>query len=251
VSVTPGSIGFHDVPYHSGEPYSGTDWTSVRNTSNVEWTTQTFGVNPNANALRWSTTYNFRFDANIAPVSGDVQIGLFRSGGNATAVGLPVPGSFGLPTPYCFGDGSGTACPCGNAGAVGSGCAHSLNPAGASMSGAGLPRISADSFVLTVTGMPDGPGLYFQGDAIAGGGSGFAFGDGLLCATGAILRLGVKFAVGGTSSFPGVGDPTLSVAGGTVAGDVRFYQKWYRDAGAFCTSATYNLTSAIQLTWVP
>jgi hypothetical protein len=251
VQVAPASIGFHDVPYHSGEPYSGTDWTQVRNTSNVEWTTDTFTVNQNANALRWSTTYNFRFDANIAPVSGDIEIGLFRSGGTATAVGVPVPGSFGLPTPYCFGDGSGTACPCANNGAAGNGCAHSLNAAGANLAGSGLPRISADTFVLTTTGMPSGPGLYFQGDAIAAGGNGFAFGDGLLCASGAIIRLGVKFAVAGTSVYPDVGDPTLSVAGSCVAGNTRFYQKWFRDAAPFCTVATYNLTSAIQITWVP
>ncbi len=251
VTVTPGSIDFHDVPYHSGEPYSSTDWTSARNVSNIEWSTDTFAANANANALRWSTTYNFRFDANIAPVSGDIEIGLFRSGGNATAVGVPIPGSYGLPTPFCFGDGSGAACPCGNAGLAGNGCAHSQNPAGANLSGAGLPRISADSFVLTTTGMPNGPGLYFQGDTQAAGGNGVSFGDGLLCASGTITRLGVKFSIAGVSSFPGVGDPTLSVSGSVAIGDTRQYQQWYRDAFVFCSPSNFNLTNAVQVTWVP
>jgi hypothetical protein len=30
---------------------------------------------------------------------------------------------------------------------------------------------------------------------------------------------------------------------------VRVYQVWYRNAVDFCTSATFNLTGAIALTW--
>jgi len=78
VQVTNAS--FHDVDYHSGEPYSGTDWPAVVTGGSVSWATDSFNSNPNANAIRWSTMYNFRFDANSAPVTGQATLGLFKSG---------------------------------------------------------------------------------------------------------------------------------------------------------------------------
>jgi len=78
-----------------------------------------------------------------------------------------------------------------------------------------------------------------------------SFGDGLLCASGTIQRLGVKFSTGGTSAYPGVGDPSLSVAGALVAGDTRYYQQWYRDALVFCTANTFNLTNGVSMSWAP
>jgi hypothetical protein len=29
------------------------------------------------------------------------------------------------------------------------------------------------------------------------------------------------------------------------------YQVWYRNASAFCTPATFNLTNGLRVTWVP
>jgi hypothetical protein len=85
------NIGFHDVDYHSGEPYDGTDWTSAvvtnTNPNEVVWTTEPHSVNPNANALRWGTLYNFRFDANVAPIYSGVTIDLFLPGTPAGASG--------------------------------------------------------------------------------------------------------------------------------------------------------------------
>jgi hypothetical protein len=78
--TTVSSTGFHDVDYHSGEPYSGTDWTPTVSGSSVSWATQPFGTNPNANAIRWSTMYNFRFIANAPPTIGGVTLGLFKPG---------------------------------------------------------------------------------------------------------------------------------------------------------------------------
>jgi len=80
------NIGFRDVDYHSGEPYDDTDWTSVADPSSrwVSWFTDDFATNPNANALRWSTMYNFRFDADSPPQPTIAEIGMFRSGGPAS-----------------------------------------------------------------------------------------------------------------------------------------------------------------------
>lgn len=79
--MTISNIGFHDVDYHSGEPYSGTDWAATVSENTITWSTDDFATDSNANALRWGTLYNFRFDANRAPVNtGDVTIGYFRPG---------------------------------------------------------------------------------------------------------------------------------------------------------------------------
>lgn len=77
--------GFHDVPYHSGDGvggvnYDGTDWAQSTSGGAVSWSTSTFAANANANALRWGTMYNFRFDANTAPTMVNATLGLFKSG---------------------------------------------------------------------------------------------------------------------------------------------------------------------------
>ena len=46
----------------------------------VSWSTETFDQNPDANALRWGTLYNFRFDADVPPTTGEARIGLFEPG---------------------------------------------------------------------------------------------------------------------------------------------------------------------------
>jgi hypothetical protein len=82
VPVAPGAtvqnIGFHDVDYHSGEPYSLDDWPGENTGDSIRWATTPYNVNPNANALRWGTLYNFRFDVNFAPATGVVTLGLFK-----------------------------------------------------------------------------------------------------------------------------------------------------------------------------
>ena len=46
----------------------------------MEWSTQTESANPNANAVRWGSLYNFRFDADRPPESVSATIGLFKAG---------------------------------------------------------------------------------------------------------------------------------------------------------------------------
>ena len=65
------NIGFHDVTYRNGDgvgnvDQTGTDWSGVVLAGTITWAAQTPVQNPNANAIRWGTTYNFRFDANVA-----------------------------------------------------------------------------------------------------------------------------------------------------------------------------------------
>ncbi len=161
---------------------------------------------------------------------------------------LPAPAA----TAFCFGDGGGTACPCGNNGAAGAGCANSINAAGATLSATGLASIAADSFVLAGSGMPNSSALYFQGTTQAASGAGTAFGDGLRCAAGSVIRLGTTLNVAGASTYPNaIGTIPVSIKGANTPGATRTYQVWYRNASAFCTPSTFNLTNGLSTTWLP
>jgi hypothetical protein len=158
--------------------------------------------------------------------------------------------------PYCFGDGSGTACPCdpGQAGPIGSGCLNS-GGSGARLEARGNPSVNLDSITLRVAGtLPTAIGLLFQGNGQQAGGLGGTFGDGLLCVNQNIVRLGVRQASGGLLSFGyGVpGDPTIAAQGQVpMGGATRYYQHWYRDPLPFCTASTFNLTNAVRIDWIP
>lgn len=150
---------------------------------------------------------------------------------------------------FCSGDGSGASCPCGNSGAPGNGCANTVQSAGANLASTGSAYIGADDYVLVGSGMTNGSVLYFQGTA---GSSGSAFGDGLRCATGSIVRLGAKTNVAGASSYPEPFDAPVSVRGGIVGGtQTRTYQAWYRNVAPFCTPAGFNLTNGLSVIWSP
>ncbi len=153
-------------------------------------------------------------------------------------------------TNFCPGDGTGTACPCANESAVGAdeGCLSSLGTGG-KLRGSGSSSLSADTVVLTGTQMPNSSALYFQGTSQQSGGAGASFGDGLRCAGGTIVRLGTKANAAGASQYPEVGDPSVSVRGLVGAPGTRVYQVWYRNAAAFCTASTFNLSNGIEVTW--
>ncbi len=247
--------------------FSGTLWASPGGDFSATATSST--TVSGIGAYTWPSTSTFVADAQsylnapagnfgwfvIIPTGGPAK--RFASRENSSASLRPVltvdytpPNPF---PPFCFGDGSGTACPCGNAGLGGNGCANSSHPNGANLTASGTASISADTLVIQGSGMSSVGGvLYFQGTGQQAGGAGLAFGDGLFCAGGTIVRLGVKFNVGGASQFPGVGDPSLSIQGlVTIPGTVQNYQGWYRDSTAFCTPATFNLTNGVTATWGP
>lgn len=151
-------------------------------------------------------------------------------------------------TPFCFGDGMGTLCPCANTGPAGGGCLNSLGTGGA-LHASGSASVILDTFVLIGGGMPNGTALYFQGTLPQSGGLGTVFGDGLRCAAGTIIRLGTKTNVAGASQYPAAGDQSVSVRGLVASPGIRTYQVWYRNAAAFCTPSTFNLTSGWQVSW--
>lgn len=79
--TTVSNVGFHDVDYHSGEPFDNEDWLISEGSTDVIWDSpQPFTRNPNTNALRWGTMYNYWFTADAAPEMGDATLGLFKPG---------------------------------------------------------------------------------------------------------------------------------------------------------------------------
>jgi hypothetical protein len=150
---------------------------------------------------------------------------------------------------YCPGDGtSSPACPCGNSGASGHGCANSVNSSGALLTLTGTTSTVADTVVLQVSGVPNSVVCTFL--QAAAGNYPAVFGDGLRCMSGTIIRLKSVAASNGVASFPAPGDPAVSVKGLVpVDGGSRVYQVSYRDPAAFCTSATFNISSAVVINW--
>jgi len=56
-------------------------------------------------------------------------------------------------------------------------------------------------------------------------------------------------ASGGNIRFPEAGGLRVYTTGLVTGYSDRFYQFWYGDAAAFCTSATFNTTNALKVLW--
>lgn len=99
--------------------------------------------------------------------------------------------------------------------------------------------------------MPNNGALYFQAANLAFGGSGFVFGDGVKCVNGPFVRLHTRLNVGGASSYPASGEPSISVKGAITIAGTRHYQIHYRNSAAFCTPATFNDSNGVSVQWAP
>ena len=101
------NIDFHAPPQEPGwandgtqnnEGYSSTPWTVTQDATSITWNTETFAQNQNANAIRFGTLYNFRFDADQAPNPTDGTVGFFKTGGPMPVL-IDAPGNVPTPSP--------------------------------------------------------------------------------------------------------------------------------------------------------
>jgi hypothetical protein len=122
---------------------------------------------------------------------------------------------------------------------------------GGTLRATGVPSLAHDTLLLRGADMPDSFALYFQGTGTVNGTAGQAFGDGLRCVGGAVVRLGTRLNVGNQSQYPGAGGVAVSVRGAVTAPGQRFYQVWFRNAASFCTPSTFNLTNGLSVVWAP
>jgi hypothetical protein len=197
------------------------------------------------------------FTLNTSPDTNGTNLGFSQTGKLVTRLGLVSTGQAvavldvgSTPsTTFCTGDMVGVDClGCGNNGAAGRGCANSSFAGGGLLVNSGISSISADSMTLKASDIP-GPGLFFQS---TGTGLISPFGDGMLCASVGIVRMGVVFPDGfGVATYPGGLTPAPISSFGATPGSPRHYQCWYRDAVAFCTAATFNTSNGVSLTWMP
>ena len=103
------NIEFHAPPQEPGwsndgtfnnQGYSGTPWTVNQGPDSITWSTETFAQNQNANAIRWGTLYNFRFDADQPPQNANATVGYLKTGSPMTvAIQAPAGGATATPTP--------------------------------------------------------------------------------------------------------------------------------------------------------
>ncbi|HKP02325.1 MAG TPA: hypothetical protein VJU77_03100 [Chthoniobacterales bacterium] len=109
-AITLSNVGFHAPLNHPGFPNDGTQgdagfsnapWSSNQTAAEIAWSSETFVQNQNANAIRWGTLYNFRFDSDRSPLFGMATIGFFKTGTPAM-VGIVGPNACNVspsPTP--------------------------------------------------------------------------------------------------------------------------------------------------------
>jgi hypothetical protein len=126
--VNVSNIGFHAPPQHPGwandgtfnnQGYSNAPWSVTQNPDSITWNTETFAQNQNANAIRWGTLYNFRFDADQPPQTASATVGFFKTGSpmmvaiQAPAGGTPTPTptATATPTPTATATATTTATP--------------------------------------------------------------------------------------------------------------------------------------------
>ncbi|MFT7670803.1 MAG: hypothetical protein ACI8X5_003516 [Planctomycetota bacterium] len=146
--------------------------------------------------------------------------------------------------PYCFGDGTGTTCPCSNPGGIGEGCRNSSG-GGATLVGSGAANLSGDTFTLSVSGAPaNKPGIFFQGTVQLSA----PVGDGILC-----LNSTLRYSVNITDALGETSQTGFGV--NAIAGQTLNYQFWYRDPdNAFTTfglpcDGQFNFTGAWRVPW--
>jgi hypothetical protein len=96
-SAVVSNVEFRSVSYHDGDGmnsvnFDNAPWTTQRANNAFTWSTKPMSVSQNANALRWGTLFNFRFDADVAPdLSGSAQIGLWKTPNTSLSVTAQVP----------------------------------------------------------------------------------------------------------------------------------------------------------------
>ena len=254
--VTVTNVGFHDVTHRGGDGYGGvdqdgTDWVGTVSGGLLTWATTPFATNPNANAIRWGTTYNFRFDADAPPTVDTIGIGTFK-GAALVETTAAIPTESLSVDAYCYGDAaSPVACPCANAGTFQHGCDNSSATGGARAFASG--SLSPDQLVITSSGeRPTAFSLFLQSSSFA---VAVPYGDGLRCLTGTLKRIAAKNAVGGTVSYPegaelGIRARSAALGDTIPPGGVRYYQVVYRDAiSTFCPPNTFNASNALAIVW--
>ncbi len=187
-----------------------------------------------------------------------------NSSGNCNDYDLDILVTPGAPTnliPFCFGDGSGTNCPCGNNSTAGhgGGCANSGGN-GLVLIASGNPSVSNDTLGFTTSnGVGGALAVLVSANNQLGMGNGILGmppTDGLRCVGNGLLRHGNRqiqpngapSAPWGEGGFPAAG---LIASAGFTAGQVRNFAVVYRDFETMVCMTGLNTSNAVEVTMVP
>ena len=138
---------------------------------------------------------------------------------------------------FCFGDGTGAACPCGNTGQEGAGCANTTGM-GAILTSNGDASVMSNQLTFDITGGTLSTfAVLVSGDNALGGGLGIVglpAKDGLRCVGGNLLRHGTRaLNEAGANDDPwgSLTGPNGGIIGGSgfTAGQTRYFQARYRE----------------------
>jgi hypothetical protein len=216
------------------------NWINIGNLISSSWQTATFDLSAYAGHL-----VRLRLQFWVGDGASNDFYGWFVDDVVVTA-------SNDAAVPFCTGDGQSGACPCGNTGAAGHGCASSFAPQGALLAASGFPSLTSDTLSIEASGVSPAAVTFFGGITRTPSGGAITFGDGMRCITGTVHRLRAFPDASGAAQIPVAGGAPLhqGFAVGTV-GTTLYVQGLYRNAAPFCTSATFNLTNGLIVTWHP
>jgi plastocyanin len=147
-------------------------------------------------------------------------------------------------TTFCVGDGSDVTCPCGNTAGSDEGCLNSTGN-GATLAAGGSASVAADDLTFAGALLPASkPCLLFSGNS----NTAIPLGDGVRCVASQIKRYSVVLtSTAGTIGF----GPGLQSTGGYANGDARYFQLWYRDPQGSTCGNGFNLSSGVQVNFLP
>jgi hypothetical protein len=180
--------------------------------------------------------------------AGDVCEIALGTSTDSNSNGIPDDCEVATGVAYCFGDGSGTACPCSNPGGAGQGCANTTG-LGSILANTGGASASADDAVLTVSQLPaNKSGILYMGTTWLHAGSGVASGAGLRCVGGQLKRFGVQSS-GALGTFTRGG--LVAASGGMItSGSTWYFQVWHRDSALAC-GEQINFSNGFKITFAP
>lgn len=205
-------------------------------------------------------------DAPARKILADEARGELWFGGNIRYVGDQIPSWYiGLwrtsetGDAFCFGDGAGTPCPCGNVDSTPAygGCLNSA-ARGARLTAFGSASVSDDTLSFSLTdATPVSFGVLVSANNRLGtpSGSGIMAFDGLRCVGGGLQRHGSRatdsegtsVASWGLGAGPAGG---LIAQGGFGAGQVRHFQVFYREFTDAACQSGQNTTNGVTITFV-
>jgi glucose/arabinose dehydrogenase len=220
---------------------TASDTTQV---TQVTWTSSAGGSGSASGTTSWSIA-----GLVLAPGANSFTVTAHDAAGNSSAASIDVR-YFPPAESFCAGDGSLVACPCGNSGASGHGCANSLFASGGLLVAGGSATVSGDNASLIASELSGQLAIFVQGSTQQ---APALIDDGLFCVGTPIVRLG-RMPVGGNAAvYPDNGALPIAQRGFIPgAGGDYTYQVFYRNAAAtFCPPATSNRTNGVILHWIP